>query len=208
MSLNYVARLADGKTERDKGKDENLCRVGNTNCTPELAALRPGDIVEALDCSLPSAVEPALLGWLGRLRLLRFAPVVAEMASCLADLTVATEDDVCTLCNSMRPLEARRFRLAIQQLDAGDDKNETIGQLVTATQDEMKKQTSYRGGIENDKDSRSGMDVAGTKCKEQRPGLLSRLMFAAAKAEHAKNNAILADVDQAVEDALGKLLNF
>lgn len=27
-----------------------------------LAVLRPGDVVEALDCNLPSAVEPALLG--------------------------------------------------------------------------------------------------------------------------------------------------
>eukprot|EP01051_Picozoa_sp_SAG22_P013018 SAG22_NODE_1413_length_4476_cov_2.231894_1_plen_997_part_00 len=135
VALNYVSRLAtaaaaamteaadkaesigEAETEAEDGQSiGTFATAGSRSEEPQLAALRPGDVVEALDCGLPGAVEPELLGWLGRLRLLRFAAAVAAFAGSLDCLCVAREEEVAEMCREMRPLEARRFKQAVQTI--------------------------------------------------------------------------------------------
>ena len=57
--------------------------------------------------------------------MLRFAPTVATLAASLDDLAVATEEETAELCATagMRPLETRRFKLAVLALRGPEEED-------------------------------------------------------------------------------------
>jgi hypothetical protein len=73
-----------------------------------------GDEIEAVESQLPSAVEPALLQWLSKLRLLRYAPCVAALCTSLDDVAQMGEREIKSL--NLKPLEELRFMKAVKAL--------------------------------------------------------------------------------------------
>ena len=79
--------------------------------------LQFGVTIEAIDSQLPSVVEPALLEWLSKLRLLRYAPQVAALCTSLADAREMGVREIEGL--GLKPLEALRMTKAVQALHNG-----------------------------------------------------------------------------------------
>jgi hypothetical protein len=73
-----------------------------------------GDVIEAIDSQLPLAVEPALLQWLSKLRLLRYAPAVASLCTSLDDVAQMNEREIKGL--KLKPLEELRMTKAVKAL--------------------------------------------------------------------------------------------
>jgi hypothetical protein len=73
--------------------------------------------IEAIDSQLPSVVEPALLEWLSKLRLLRYAPQLAALCTSLADAREMGVREIEGL--GLKPLEALRMTKAVQALHNG-----------------------------------------------------------------------------------------
>jgi hypothetical protein len=73
-----------------------------------------GDLVEAVESQLPSAVEPALLQWLSKLRLLRYAPAVAALCTSLDDVAQMNEREIKGI--KLKPLEELRMTKAVKAL--------------------------------------------------------------------------------------------
>ena len=79
--------------------------------------LQFGETIEAIDSQLPSVVEPALLEWLSKLRLLRYAPQLAALCTSLADAREMGVREIEGL--GLKPLEALRMTKAVQALQNG-----------------------------------------------------------------------------------------
>ena len=71
-------------------------------------------MIEAVEAQLPSAVEPALLEWLSKLRLLRYAPSVAALCTSLDDVAQMDEREIKGL--KLKPLEELRMTKAVKAL--------------------------------------------------------------------------------------------
>ena len=76
--------------------------------------IKVGDVIEAVEAQLPSAVEPALLEWLSKLRLLRYAPSVAALCTSLDDVAQMDEREIKGL--KLKPLEELRMTKAVKAL--------------------------------------------------------------------------------------------
>lgn len=114
--FRVVAAARDANPALDAGSTAALTAEPTTNPIGGNSQniVQVGDVIEAVDSQLPSAVEPALLMWLSKLRLLRYAPSVAALCTSLDD--VAEMDDQAIKGLALKPLEELRMVKAVKAL--------------------------------------------------------------------------------------------